>query len=221
MEPVSNVGRFGRLLMFVVGILLIAAGTYFIIEQALPDDGRQTTAVIVGFDEKKDTTTDISRIYTLVDYDIGQKHYENVALGQYEKSWKTGDRITILYDPDHPDDIQTKTMTYGGFILVLMGMPFVVVSIFTIITIRRRAAKTPEEIAEDEEKTTAGKLKYKVSSIVIPLSTGIPIFTIGSIFLFLENNSGIGMLCMLLGGITIFVGLRSLVIYFIIKYFFT
>ena len=218
MEPVSNVGRFGRMLMLCVGIVLLVIGSYFTIREAVPDNSRQTTATIIGFAEQTENDSGLARTYTLVSYNIGNNHYDNVALGQYEKSWKTGDRITIIYDPDSPEDIQTKAMTYGGFILILLGIPFVFLSIFYTVTIRRRAAKTPEEIAEDEERTTAGKLKYKISSIVIPLSVGIPIFSIGTICQFLENNSELGMLCMLLGGITIIVGIRALVIYFIIKY---
>lgn len=218
MEPVSNLGRFGRFLMLTVGFLLLALGIFFIIYRALPDNTKECTAVITGFDTELSENTDITRTYTLVSYQAEGKSYENIALGQYEASWQIGDKITVCYDPDFPSVIKTKTMRYGGFILILFSMPFIVIGFFTIITRRRKAAKSPQEIAEDEERTTAGKLKYKVSSIVIPLSSGIPIFTIGIIFQFLEHNSAFGFLFIILGAVSVIVGLRSIVLYFIIKY---
>ena len=109
-------------------------------------------------------------------------------------------------------------MTYIGFIIILSSLPFIIIGIYTLTNLNRKAAKTPEEIAEDEERTTAGKLKYKVSSIVISLAAGIPVTLIGLTFMYLEHNSVLGMLVLILGIITTLVGLRSVVLFIIIKY---
>ena len=98
------------------------------------------------------------------------------------------------------------------------SLPFIIIGIYTLTNLNRRAAKTPEEIAEDEERTTAGKLKYKVSSIVISLATGIPVMLIGLAFMYLEHNSVFGLLCIIMGAVATLVGLRSVALFVIIKY---
>lgn len=218
MEPVSNLGKFGRALMIIVGIACLVFGIVLTATQYLPDDSVECTAVITGFETDKHDNSNIIYTSTIVSFELGNKKYDNIVLGQYESSWNVGDTMTIYCDPDEPTNIKTKTMTYGGWLLILFSLPFIIIGIYMTMSIRRRASKTPEEIAEDEERTTAGKLKYKVSSIVIPLSAGIPITAMGIVFLILEHNSALGVLSLVLGGISIYAGLRSVVVYFIIKY---
>ena len=219
MEPVSNVGRFTRILLIIIGIVLIVAGTFVSTMQITSIGEKQTNAVITGF--KKVTSDDAvstDHIVTLVTYEIDGQKYENIQLGQFEEQWRVGDRLTLLYDKDYPENVKTKTMTYIGFIIMIASLPFIIIGIYTLSNLNRRAAKTPEEIAEDEERTTAGKLKYKVSSIVISLAAGIPVMIIGLAFMYLEHNSVFGLLCIILGAIATLGGLRSVVLFIIIKY---
>lgn len=219
MEPVSNLGKFGRLLLLLVGIALIVIGTAITVEQKAPENAVECLATITSF--KPVTDSSISNIEftdTYVSYSVQGQTYENIELGQYEASWKVGDKITIYCNADNPTDVQTKTMTYGGWIIILLSLPFIIIGTYMLANVRIRASKTPEEIAEDEERTTAGKLKYKVSSIVIPLAAGIPVIGISVVLIFLEHNPVFSILCFVLGGGATFVGLRSVVVYFIIKY---
>ena len=219
MEPVSNVGRFTRILLIIIGIILIVAGSVITTIQFTSMGEPVTTAVITGFHiNEGDTTVSQKTAVTLVSYSVNGKKYENVELGQYEEQWKKGDQITITYDSEDPYIIKTKTMTYLGLMVILASFPFIIVGIYTLTNLNRRAAKTPEEIAEDEERTTAGKLKYKVSSIVISLATGIPVTLMGLVMIYLEHKSVLGMLTLILGVISTIVGLRSIVLFIIIKY---
>ncbi len=220
MEPVSNVGRFTRILLIIIGIVLIVIGTVISTLQLGFFTGEdQTTAEIVGFRVvQEELPVNTENTVTLVKYTVNGKQYDQVELGQYEKLWKEGDQLTICYNREHPEQIRTKTMTYIGFIIILASFPFIIIGIYTLTNLNRQAAKTPEEIAEDEERTTAGKLKYKVSSIVISLATGIPVTLIGLMFIYLEHHSVFGLLCTVMGIIATLVGLRSVLLFVIIKY---
>ena len=219
MEPVSNVDRFTRILMIFIGIILIVIGTAVSTLQAVSYGEEKTTAVITGFEEViDDDAVGTEQTVTLVSYEIDGKKYNNIQLGQYEEQWKVGDKLTLLYSKDSPREVRTKTMTYIGVIIILASFPFIIIGVYTLTNLNRRAARTPEEIAEDEERTTAGKLKYKVSSIVISLATGIPVALIGLVYIYLEHNSVLGQLCLVLGVIATLVGMRSVVLFIIIKY---
>ncbi len=219
MEPVSNVDRFTRILMIFIGIILIVIGTAVSTLQAVSYGEEKTTAVITGFEEFiDDDAVGTEQTVTLVSYEIDGKKYNNIQLGQYEEQWKVGDKLTLLYSKDSPREVRTKTMTYIGVIIILASFPFIIIGVYTLTNLNRRAARTPEEIAEDEERTTAGKLKYKVSSIVISLATGIPVALIGLVYIYLEHNSVLGQLCLILGVIATLVGMRSVVLFIIIKY---
>ena len=163
--------------------------------------------------EYKDAVRDMSA-FEFICPECGEKYYLDYGLLYHQME----DKIMIQYDPDNPSNVRTRTMTYLGWIILIASMPFLSIGLFMTISIRRRAAKTPEEIAEDEERTTAGKLKYKVSSIVIPLCAGIPVWAIGIIFFYLEHNSMLGTMAAILGCICIIAGFRSVVYYVIIKY---
>lgn len=220
MEPISNFGRFGKYIILLVGIGLMIWGGFSAVKYSMPDISARCEAVISDFVIVKDNDIADQVKYndTLVNYSISGKSYNNISLGQYEASWVIGDKITIIYNRNDPVKIQTITRTFSGIIIFLAGIPFVVISLFSIISVRRRAAKTPEEIAEDEERTTSGKLKYKVTSIVYPISAGIPITAIGIIFYLMENNFILTLLFCFLGIISTLVGVRAIIYYIIIKY---
>ncbi len=219
MEPVSNLGKFGRILLILFGIALIVLGTAITVDQKTPENAVECTATITSFKlSDEPTVSNVKYTDTYVSYTFNGHLYDNIELGQYETSWEIGDKITVYCVSDNPTQIKTKTMTYGGWIIILLSLPFIIIGIYMLANVRIRASKTPEEIAEDEERTTAGKLKYKVSSIIIPLAAGIPVFAIGIVLNFLEHNPALSWLCFFLGGGATIVGLRSIVLYFIIKY---
>ncbi len=218
MEPVSNVGRFTRILLIIIGIVLIVTGAVLTTMQFTAIGEPQTTATITGFRTISEQNVPDKATVTIVSYSIDGKKYDDVELGQYEEQWKPGDKLNISYSPDDPEKINTKTMVFLGPIVILASLPFIIVGIYTLMNFNRQAAKTPEEIAEDEERTTAGKLKYKVSSIVISLATGIPVTLMGLVMIYLEHKSVLGMLTLILGVISTIVGLRSIVLFIIIKY---
>ena len=217
MEPVSNLGKLGRFLLLLTGIVLLFFGGLTVVNNMPPQNMGQCNAVITGFSEKNESSAAEDTTETLVSFNVNGKSYKDIPLGQYEISWHVGDEITVLYNKNDPNDISTKTMTYGGWIVILFSLPFIVIGIYTLVTIRRKAARTPEEIAEDEERTTQGKLKYKSSSIFISLTAGIPLISIGIIFIILEHNPIFGILSLVLGAGAAYVGIRSIIIYFIIK----
>lgn len=218
MEPVSNLGRYGRGLIITVGIILILVGLGLIAVQHGSHDGRECLAEIIEINHVDGAPRSAENNNTVTVLFEADGKPVTATLGQFEASWEVGDTILIQYDPSDPTKVQTRTMTYLGWVVLIASLPFLSIGIFMTLSVRRRAAKTPEEIAEDEERTTAGKLKYKVSSIVIPLCAGIPVWAIGIVFFYLEHNSVLGTLAAILGCICIIAGLRSVVYYVIIKY---
>lgn len=218
MEPVSTLGRYGRGLMITVGIVLMLIGISLIVTEGNSAQTAEVSAVITGFRISPDTTRPPENSTALVTYTVGGVEYKDIELGQYEQNWSVGDTVMIRYDPAEPTAIQTRTMTYFGWIVALASLPFLSIGLFMTMSIRRRAARTAAEIAEDEERTTEGKLKYKVSSIVIPMCAGLPVMAIGIIFYYLEHNSIFGMFALLLGAIAVVVGLRAVAYFVLIKY---
>lgn len=218
MEPVSTLGKYGRGLMITVGLILLLIGVSLIVIQSSTTDSPEVSAVITGFNIPEDRTRQPENSTALVTYTVGGVKYENIELGQFEQSWNVGDTIMIRYNPADPTEIQTRTMTYLGWVVALASLPFLSIGLFTTLSIRRRAARTAAEIAEDEERTTQGKLKYKVSSIVIPMCAGLPVMAIGIIFYYLEHNSVFGMFALLMGAIAVVVGLRAVAYFALIKY---
>lgn len=215
MEPVSTMGKFGRGMMITAGVILLLIGIGLIIMQLTSPPDPECLATITGFsvtDENRRAENSV----TLVSYEANGKKYTDVELGQYEKSWKVGDTIYIQYSRDDPQKIRTMTMKYLGWILLIASMPFLSIGLFFTVSLRRKAVITPEEEEEDEEKTTKGKLKYKVSSIVIPLCAGIPVLAIGMIFMHLEHNYVFGLLALVLGAVAVFAGLISVCYYIIL-----
>ena len=217
MEPVSNLGKLGRFLLLLVGMIFLVFGSYTVVSNMPPQHMGQCTAVISGFAEKTETTETTNNTETLVSYTVNGEKYNDIPLGQFEMSWRVGDQVTILYNKNAPDEISTKTITYGGWILILFSLPFILIGIYTLVTMRKRTVRTPEEIAEDEERTTEGKLKYKSTSIFIPLSAGIPLISIGIILTILEHQPVMGILSLVMGAGATYVGIRSVVLYFWIK----
>ena len=215
MEPTSNLGRFGRLLLVLSGIALLALGIFFTARQQIPWNLKPATSVITGFVCEDPDAEVGGYTLTLVRYELNGTQYESIPLHQYEASWQIGNEVRILADKHHPEDIKTPTMIYGGWLMMLASIPFLVIGPYTILTARRKSNRTPEEIAEDEERTPVGKMKYKVSSIVIPLSTGLPLTAMALIFYLLEGRSVLALLLLLLGVIASLVGIRSAVMFIV------
>ena len=111
MEPVTNLGKFGRVLLIAVGIILLCIGIYLTTENKNPDNAVECEAIITGFRTVDTNTVRGDDISTLVSYKVGKKQYTDIELGQYESSWKVGDKIIIYYLTNNPMDITTKTIT--------------------------------------------------------------------------------------------------------------
>lgn len=219
MEPVSTLGKFGRTFFLILGILILIIGIIITVHQ---HDTRKTApcvATITAFSTKSESPDSEPQVSTLVSYTFNGKEYQNIALAQIEANWEIGDQITVYCSYDNPTDIKTGTMSYGGWLVILLSVPFITISFYMLMTMNRSDQKrTAEEIADDEEQTKNGKLKYKTSSIIIPLSAGIPVTLMGLIFLFLEHQSALAWIALILGCSASAAGIRSFILYLKIKY---
>ena len=93
MEPVSNVGRFTRILLIIIGIVLIVTGAVLTTMQFTAIGEPQTTATITGFRTISEQNVPDKATVTIVSYSINGKKYDTDTaryLGCYENcddSW--------------------------------------------------------------------------------------------------------------------------------------
>lgn len=222
MEPVSSIGKYGKFFLLFLGIALLIIGISATAVHYPSSEMTPCTATITSFSLKtslKNSSSDeVSEAKTLVSYTFKGKKYENIELNQIESSWQTGNQIIIYCDNNNPTNIRTGTMSYGGFLIILLSLPFILISSYMIITTKRQPNKSDDyDNSETEEKTVKIKLKYKAGSIIIPLSAGIPIMLMGIILLSFENHSALAWLMIVLGFFASSAGIRSLIMYFEIK----
>jgi hypothetical protein len=108
---------FGLVFIF-VGVLAHQVNTSFF------ETAKTTTAVIEDIETetvlKKDSrgkTKFDKEHHVYVGYVINGVNYTNISLDGYDSTMKIGDKITVYYQEDNPEDVKTKQST--SFLLIL------------------------------------------------------------------------------------------------------
>ena len=66
-----------------------------------------TTGTIAEIREEYSGSEDIDHC-VYVDYEVGGKKYEHAQFGSYSSSMKVGDSVTVLFNPENPEEIQAE-----------------------------------------------------------------------------------------------------------------
>ena len=91
---IDRIGKRGSIVLLIVGILCLAFGIFLQIRTIdLPPDAIECDAVITAFETGSESQMQTTS--TLVSYEVDGKTYTNIPLGQYEGSWRVGDKVRI------------------------------------------------------------------------------------------------------------------------------
>lgn len=116
-----------------IGIAFFIGGIYFLLDGIIfQQNAEEITAKIVDIDVEGDI--DNKTYYVYLDYSFNGKNYNNVCMREYDSTMYIGKEITILCNPEQPDDIKTSFGSYfPGIGMMIMGAVFVY---FTYPTLR-------------------------------------------------------------------------------------
>ena len=202
---IDRIGKRGSIVLLIAGILCLAFGIYLQIRtNDLPFNAVEVTAEITAFENAEQSM--VQTTSTLVTYTLNGKEYKNIHLGQFEGSWKVGDKITVCCRSDEPEKIWTRTMQYRGIFYIMFSLSFLLVSIYKLLNFRKNKNRIESDVDD------SGEDKFKISSIIIPLAAGIPL-TVNGILYWIMEHSILGMIIVVLGGAAILTGIFSLIDY--------
>ena len=190
----------------------------FINSTRLPPDAAECKAVITGFVE--DEQNRVQSKTTVVSFTAEGKRYDGVELGQYQSSWKEGDVIDVLYSRHDPTKIWTRSTEYGGPVFMVLSLPFLGIGIYKIIQFarikvkKRRSENDSDDDDDDVKLTEETEKKFKRSTVIIPLSAGVPLTLIGICLFSLELPMIVPIIITVLGSAALIAGIISLINYF-------
>ena len=108
-----------------IGIAVFIGGVYFLIDGIIfQQTAEEITAKIVDIDVEG--IGDNRSYYVYLNYSFNGKNYNNVCLGEYNSTMYIGKEITILCNPEQPDNITTSSGSYfPGIVMMVIGVVFV------------------------------------------------------------------------------------------------
>jgi|GEM_PF-5116099 len=204
---IDRIGKRGSIALLCLGLFCLFFGIYLQIQtNKLPSDAVEVTAVISRFDTTNESTYQTTS--TLVTYTVDGQTFTDIPLGQFEGSWKVGDRILICCSQNDPSHIWTRTMQYRGILYILFSASFLLVAGYKLLQFRKIKGINDHESDLDD----SGREKFKISSFIIPLAAGIPFTINGFIYIILEHSI-LGYAIVALGATAILTGIFSLLDY--------
>ena len=209
---IDTIGMRGSIIMLLIGTALLILGCIMQYQSLqLPENTVECAAVITGF--RSDENTEDNAPKTLVSYNVGSEAYTDIPLGQYEGSWKVGDKLEIYCSSDDHTHIWTKTMQYQGILFILLSASFLLVGIYKILQFRKIRGINEDECDTDD----SGEEKFKLSSAIIPLLAGIPCTIVGILFGIFEKKSFLAVIIVVTGAASILAGITSLIHFIALK----
>lgn len=201
---IDRIGKRGSIVLLIVGILCLAFGIFLQIRTIdLPPDAIECDAVITAFETGSESQMQTTS--TLVSYEVDGKTYTNIPLGQYEGSWRVGDKVRICCSKDDNTKIWTRTMQYRGIFYILFAASFLFVAIYKLLQFRKIKGQSENETDLDK----SGIEKFRLSSGFIPLAAGIPLTVTGILYWIMEH-SVLGIIIFFLGTTAVITGIVSI-----------
>lgn len=120
-----------RIGILLVGLVLLVGGVSMITRfYQFSQKADKVTALIVEVESERDIHDDI-RYTAYVDYSYQGKDYKHLKLNSYEHGMDEGKQVTLLINPEYPEEPETEHASYGiGGMMSLVGIGAVIYSIF-------------------------------------------------------------------------------------------
>ena len=202
---IDRIGTRGSIALLIVGLLCLAFGIFLLVRtNDLPWDAIECEATITAFETGSESQMQTTE--TLVSYEVDGKAYSKIPLGQYEGSWRVGDKVKICVSKEDNTKIWTRTMQYRGIFYILFSASFLLVAIYKLMQFKMlKNRKTAETDLEG-----SGNDKFRLSSGFIPLAAGIPLTVTGILYWIMEH-SVLGILIFFLGITAVLTGIVSII----------
>lgn len=131
------------LIFAIVGIGLFVRGVFDLISGVrFEETAKETTATITTITSDMTPGGD-AEYNAYVDYQVEGKWYRDVCLHYYTSSMREGETITLLYDPENPENIRTREGDILSCVFLLGGgTGFSCVGIIPLIIKLKRKGKS-------------------------------------------------------------------------------
>ena len=128
------------ILFTLIGLVFIGAGAYIIYEDAeFKESSKETTATITGIDSRG--SGDDTEYIVYVEFEVDGTTVSG-TFGSYNSLMKTGDSVSVYYNPENPSDFRSGSISIVGIIFIgIGGVFFVVGGIFVIISLKNGSKK--------------------------------------------------------------------------------
>ncbi|MDE6412926.1 MAG: DUF3592 domain-containing protein [Eubacterium sp.] len=115
-------------------------------------------ATIVGFEEHHGNH---DHALTFVEYSIDGQEYEN-SINVYNSFWSVGDKITVYYSPENPNQLISEIPVILLIIFGAIGICFIIVgAIFSFV--EKRSKKKKNYLLENGLAVTATVIHFEVN----------------------------------------------------------
>ena len=124
-----------------ITLLFIGVGVYMLYQEW--DMGKRCTSETVGTVESVNREKKKDNYYAVIDYEVAGEKYRittsasssKLSLGSIsfsKKAYQKGDQVTLLYDPEYPNDAMVKgkhSHLLGGIVVTAVGSLALILSI--------------------------------------------------------------------------------------------
>lgn len=129
-----------KIIALLVGIVCIGIGAFMLVSyfKAQSTQTAETTATIVRIDSEVETDTDgfdTRWYYPVVEYTVNNQKYETRLPDSgttNSTSYKEGESVAIVYNPDKPEELSKKG-SKGGLFGGIFFIAFGIISLLAII----------------------------------------------------------------------------------------
>ena len=130
-----------KIFTLIIGIACVIIGIIILISHfnAQKKQSAETTAIVIRIDSEMETDSDgldTRWYYPVVEYTVDGKKYENRLTNSGSTNsteYKEGQKITIKYNPDNPDELSKegdKGGLIGGIFFIVFGIIATIASAF-------------------------------------------------------------------------------------------
>ena len=151
------------LIFLIIGIVFTSMiGVFTAINLNIKNNYTPIEATIVDFSRHRSGDSDST--LTVVEYSVDGQKYENF-LNSYSSTWAVGDRITVYYNPDNPNQVKSDIPVFVGIAFGAMGIVFIIVgSVFSVK--ERKLNKKKKQLLANGLTLTATVIDFSVNTSI-------------------------------------------------------
>ncbi|MBO5376098.1 MAG: DUF3592 domain-containing protein [Bacilli bacterium] len=163
----------GKWINWILGILFLVIGigcvVGFVFTKNSNDDfmkkAVETSAEIVRIKEKYDSLDEDYEYTVYVEFDVDGLTYEGI-LNEYHSGMREGDKVTIYYDPQDPENFRSGS-DFLVFIPLIVGVIFAIVGSFLLIFAIKKSKKIKNL------KSTGKIITAEINEVIINRNTTV------------------------------------------------